>query len=118
MMTDEVNAAAVEPYQRAAWRRCGRPPGKSHEPLRRFLNIADRNDDIDEFANAVRMRQPARLPHRVLGVMRQYLDAAFRHCRRFDPGNGESRSVGAALGIDRTLHADEMAYWESSAGEA
>src|SRR5689334_24457671 len=72
---------------------------------------------IDEIANAVRMRKPARLPHRVFGVVRQYLDAAFRHHHRLDAGEGEGGNAGAGLGIDWALHTHEIAYGKSSRGQ-
>ena len=49
------------------------------------------------------MREPALLPHRVLGVVREHLDAAFRHLAGLDPRHRERRGVGAGLGADRAL---------------
>ena len=52
---------------------------------------------------AVRMREPALLPHGVLGVVGEHLDAAFRHLAELDPRHREGRGCGARLGADRTL---------------
>ena len=44
------------------------------------------------------------LPHRLLGVMGQHLDAAFRHRAGLDAGDGEGRGAGAGCGLDRARH--------------
>ena len=49
------------------------------------------------------MREPALLPHRVLGVVGEHLDAAFRHLAGLDPRHRERGGVGAGLGADRPL---------------
>src|SRR5262249_37142310 len=54
---------------------------------------------VDQIANTVRMRKPTRLPHGVFGMMRQDLDAAFRHRHRLDPCDRESGDARAAFSL-------------------
>ena len=103
-MADEIHAAAIEAQQCAA--RCPRyrAAGETRKSLRGLFDVGDGNDDVDQADGAVRMRQPALLPHRLFGVMGQHLDAAFRHHPGLDAGDGEGRGAGAGCGLDRARH--------------
>jgi len=81
-------------------------------------DIVDRNRHVDEIANAIRMRKPARLPHGLFGVMRQYLDAPFRHRHRRHARDRKSGNARAALRLNRALHAHQVAHRKSGGGQA
>ena len=59
---------------------------------------------------AVAMAEPPRLPHRLLGMMREHLDAALRHLAGLDARDRESRRCAAALGRDRALKICQWAH--------
>ena len=52
----------------------------------------------------VGMREPARLPDRGFGVMRENLYATFRHLAGLDARYGELGCIRSRLGVDRPLH--------------
>ena len=75
---------------------CACRPVKRAKRAAASLDIGDHDHDAREPARAVGMREPARLPHRVLGVMRQHLDAAFRHLAALDARDREGGGRGPA----------------------
>ena len=64
------------------------------------------------------MRQPALLPHRVLGAVRQNLDAAFRHGAALEPHHREGGDARPAFGLDRALELHQRPHGEARVGQA
>ena len=56
------------------------------------------------------VREPARLPHGVLSVVRKNLNAPFRHFGGLDARNREGRRSCSGAGIDWTLQLNERPY--------
>ena len=65
----------------------------------------------------LRMRQPALLPHRVLGAMGQHLDAALRHRAALEPHHREGGDVRPAHGLDRTLELHQRPHGKARLGQ-
>ena len=63
------------------------------------------------------MREPALLPDRILGVMREDLDAAFRHDAALDARDCEGGGRRPCLGVDRPLHADQRTQRKARGAE-
>ena len=91
--------------------------GEARKARCRLLDIGHRDHDARQRARAIRMRKPALLPDRILGVMREDLDAAFRHGAALDTRDREGGGRWPCLGVDRPLHADQRTQRETSGAE-
>ena len=73
---------------------------------------------IDQRQRTIRMREPARLPHRVLGAVRQNLDAAFRHRAALEPDHREGGNARPGDGLDRPLELHQRPHGKARLGQA
>ncbi len=110
---NQLNAAAIEAncFSGRIVRR--RLAEKAREAVSRLFDICGGNHDVDQSRRAVGMRQPARLPDGRLGMMRQNLNAPFRHLTGLDARHGEFGDVRTRFGLDRPLEMRERAAREN-----